>query len=428
MLRRLVLIAAALTACSPEAARAPEFHPAAGREVCQGHDGYASTFDGRRTFLWRADWLKHIKQEVTQARSPAFEQLIRNADNALKHGPYTVIQKTVVPSSGDKHDYFSLATYWWPDPEKPDGLPYIRRDGEINPEVYSKKFDFANLQDMSADVTALSLAYYFTDDDLYARHAVGMLRTWFLEPDTRMNPNLIFAQGVPGRSEGRPTGIIETIDLIPVTESIGLLQASDALSPDDLNRLQAWFKDYVEWLHSSEAGEKEAESTNNHSVAYDLQLISFALFSGQIEIAWEVAGDFAERRIVPQVSSDGSMPQELARARTFHYSLFTLGLMAEVASLSECVGLDLWRFKEPDGGGIRAAFDFVAPYAGREKDWPHAEAGDATEWHRYQIEFHDLLLQAAWAYNEPSYAAKAAHYESVLKEGTGNIVLPGFGG
>jgi hypothetical protein len=29
----------------------------------------------------------------------------------------------------------SLAPYWWPDPKSPNGLPYIRRDGERNPEI-----------------------------------------------------------------------------------------------------------------------------------------------------------------------------------------------------------------------------------------------------------------------------------------------------
>ena len=28
----------------------------------------------------------------------------------------------------------SVGPYWWPDPSKPDGLPYIRKDGHKNPE------------------------------------------------------------------------------------------------------------------------------------------------------------------------------------------------------------------------------------------------------------------------------------------------------
>ena len=36
--------------------------------------------------------------------------------------------KKLVAPSGDKHDYISVGTYWWPNPDTSDGLPYIRRD------------------------------------------------------------------------------------------------------------------------------------------------------------------------------------------------------------------------------------------------------------------------------------------------------------
>lgn len=35
----------------------------------------------------------------------------------------------------DANDYVSLARYFWPDPNTPNGLPYIRRDGHVNPEI-----------------------------------------------------------------------------------------------------------------------------------------------------------------------------------------------------------------------------------------------------------------------------------------------------
>ena len=65
---------------------------------------------------------------------PAYDALIRDADVALKAGPFSVTQKHRTPPSGDKHDYMSLAPYWWPDTTKRDGLPFIRRDGDVNPE------------------------------------------------------------------------------------------------------------------------------------------------------------------------------------------------------------------------------------------------------------------------------------------------------
>ena len=426
-LRKVALLMPLLAACSPEPAKAPPFQTVAGRDACQGTAGYSATFDTRRTFLWRSDWLKAIKQEAEIAPSPAVAEIVRQANAALDHATYSVVAKSTVPPSGNKHDYYSIGTYWWPDPAEPDGLPYVRHDGEINPEVYSEKFDYTSLNAMSADVTALSLAHYFTGEERYAAHAAEMIRTWFLDPDTAMNPNLIFAQGVPGRSEGRPTGIIETIALIPVVESIGLLQGSASLPPDEVKDLQAWFKTYVTWMRESEAGVKEGESSNNHAIAYDLQVIDFALFASETEIAGEVATAFADRRLVPQVAADGSMPEELARARTLHYSLFTLGLVTQVATLSECVGIDLWRFKESDGGGMRTAVDFLAAYAGRERTWPHKETDGAAAWQEYQANLRSLLIQAAWAYDEESYATKADAYKAHRGRRLLDGVLPEFG-
>src|SRR5262249_1738075 len=65
---------------------------------------------------------------------PAFNKLIREADLALTSATFSVVEKELTPPSGDKHDYMSIAPYWWPNPNRSSGLPYIRRDGQINPE------------------------------------------------------------------------------------------------------------------------------------------------------------------------------------------------------------------------------------------------------------------------------------------------------
>ena len=61
-------------------------------------------------------------------------QLIRKAEKAMTQPVPLLTDKEVVPPSGDKRDYTSLAIYFWPDSTSPDGLPYVRRDGHVNPE------------------------------------------------------------------------------------------------------------------------------------------------------------------------------------------------------------------------------------------------------------------------------------------------------
>src|SRR5687768_11613362 len=226
-----------------------------------------------RVFLLDGKQLAATKQRVSvdDARlAPALEQLKRDASASMKEGPFTVTSKDAKPPSGDKHDYMSRAPYWWPDPTKTDGLPYIRNDGERNPEIYEIT-DRTHMKKMSQAALTLSLAYYFTGGDTYATRAGELLRTWFLAPETRMNPHLEYAQGIPGINTGRGIGIIETNDLTNVVDAIGLLEGSKALSDDERAALREWFAKYLKWMLESTNGKDEAAAKNNHGTYYDLQ-------------------------------------------------------------------------------------------------------------------------------------------------------------
>ncbi len=156
---------------------------------------------------------------------PAYKQLMKEADDALTFGPVSVMEKKHNPPSGDKHDYMSLAPYHWPDPTKPDGLPYIRKDGQTNPEVKEYK-DKEYLPKLCGNVNTLALAWFFSDDKVYAAHAAKLIRVWFLDTSTRMNPNLNFGQAVKGVNTGRGAGMIDVRHLVKVVDAIGLLQNS----------------------------------------------------------------------------------------------------------------------------------------------------------------------------------------------------------
>ena len=179
-------------------------------------------------FTWRTEFLERAKARLASgdaALKSALVRLIAEADAALEVGPFSVVHKTRLPVSGDVHDYFSYGPYWWPDPDKVDGLPYIRRDGEVNPEARNTNSDRVALAAMTETVVTLSLAFYFTDKPIYAERAALLLRTWFLDPATRMNPHLDYAQAIPGRVDGRGIGIIDTTRWIALTDALGLLAA-----------------------------------------------------------------------------------------------------------------------------------------------------------------------------------------------------------
>ena len=95
-----------------------------------------------------------------QVLQNSIEQLLSQANSFLTLRSTSVIEKGEIPASGDKHDFLSLAPYRWPNPDNPDGLPYVNYDGKLNPEVYSVP-DKKNMDDMVYRVKILSLAYYF---------------------------------------------------------------------------------------------------------------------------------------------------------------------------------------------------------------------------------------------------------------------------
>jgi hypothetical protein len=196
---------------------------------------------------------------------------------AVSAQTFTVVSKQVTPPSGDKHDYMSQAPYWWPDPKSPNGLPYIRRDGERNPEI-DKITDSRVMEQMEDAVETLARAYGRTRKEEYAAKAVELLRVFFLDRETRMNPNLEFAQGIPGINTGRGIGLIETRGLTRVVDAIGLLEGSKALTQERLGQLKKWFSEFLTWMLESKNGRDEAAAKNNHGTFYDVQVVSFALF------------------------------------------------------------------------------------------------------------------------------------------------------
>jgi len=328
---------------------------------------------------------------------PALRRLMHEADAAMAAGPFSVTKKTFMPPSGDKHDYMSLSIYWWPNPNTPDGLPYVNRDGERNPEA--DLYDGPQLSGMAWNVSTLALGWHFTRREHYAERAAFLLRAFFLDPETRMNPNLNFAQGIPGRNPGNFWGIIESVPLaLHVVDAIGLLRSSGALSLQDLRGLERWFSQYLGWLRESPAGKQEEAAHNNHGSWYDVQVASLALFLGRREVARKQLQERTTKRIALQIQPDGKQPFELIRTKSFDYSIYNLQAFFAAASLGEKVGVDLWNFSTPDGRSIRKAIDFLIPYAQGKEPWPWQTI---TGFHGESLA--PLLRRAAIAYHDPAY-------------------------
>ena len=349
--------------------------------------------------LLNADSLDKAKQRLAghdAALQPALDALLKDADKALKSAPGSVMDKKKAPASGDKHDYMSFGPYWWPDPKKADGLPYIRRDGEVNPEIRTgDACDNQRMGHMANSVTTLALAFHFTGDEKYAAHAAALLRTWYLDPVTRMNPNLNFGQAIPGICDGRGVGIIDSVCLLAIPDATILLSASKSWTAADQQGLRDWFAAYLDWLQTSKNGKDEAAAQNNHGTWYDAQVAAFALYAGKPDIARQTLETAKTKRIAHQIEPDGRQPLELARTKSFSYSHMNLNGMLTLATLGQRAGVDVLRYETSDGRSIRRALDYMMQYADASKKWPDKQISDY-----HPADLYDLALRGGVLYRD----------------------------
>ena len=311
---------------------------------------------------------KRSIQQGNQSLLAAQKTLLATADKVLTKPAHSVVEKTKTPPSGDKHDYMSVGPYWWPDSTKPSGLPYIRKDGQINPDRYAIQ-DGTYLNALCDDVQVLTLAYYYSNDEKYARRVADLLRVWFLNGDTRMNPNLNYGQAIPGVTEGRGIGLIDTRMLAKLVDAVQLLKPSNAWPQTDQFALQAWFRQFLNWMLTSPIGKDEEDEHNNHGTYYDFQSLAFALFLNDKPLARQIIEQKTYKRIQSQLKEDGSQPHELARTLTWGYSLMNLKGFFGLARLAENVNIDLWNYETPDGKSLKKAYFWMLPYAEGEKPW-----------------------------------------------------------
>lgn len=311
------------------------------------------------------------------ALTELINKLITDAEEALKRGPYSVIDKTTLPPSGNKNDYWHPAPYWWPNPKKKDGLPYIRRDGQRVPgtrmyEPESDKYDRTRLQRVFDDTTILALAWKFTGEMKYAEHGAKILERFFINPETAMTPHLKYGQVRMGHNNnmGASTGIIEMKDMYYYLDAIRLLNISGAIKENNLQIFKEWLSTYLEWLLESPQGKKERKEKNNHGTYYDLQVASIASFIGEKSVLYETLLR-AQSRISQQFAKDGSQPEELTRTITAHYCCFNFQGWLNIIEIASRWGVDLWTYESSDGVSLRKGAQWLLSHMG--KNWPYKQ-------------------------------------------------------
>lgn len=301
----------------------------------------------------------------------AYSFLLKNAEQALTMVPPTVINKKFFPPSNNKNDYLSISRYWWPNPKSSNGLPWIRKDGITNPDTQTDDVDRKRLGKVTNAIKNLSLAYFFSNDEKYAKKSVELISTWFLNKTTRMNPHFQYSQSVPGNPKGRRSGILDG-RLIPerVLDSLTLLSVSPHWTQQKNKQMNNWLSHYLTWLTKSKLGKSGAKQTNNHGSWYRFQVASLAWYLDNEKLLAKAISE-TKTSLNYQFSINGAQEHELQRTRGFFYSCFNLDALSRIATIANKKGISLWHYTSSKGHSLKVAVDYLMPIT-RGEQWPHS--------------------------------------------------------
>lgn len=343
------------------------------------------------------------KDSISQKR---YDKFVERSAKALNSRSYSVMNKTGVAASGDKHDFFTIAPYFWPNPETPDSLPYIRKDGQINPQTRTSYTDFNEVEAFMKTVSHLGRAYFMTEDESYANKAIELIKVWFINPETKMNPHLNYAQGIPGLNEGRCFGIIEFSGIANVITTIELLKLGGCLEPDVEKAVNSWISDYFHWLRTSELGVMESTRSNNHAVYYDKQIMGLLWYLGRKDEIKSYLEEIVTARIASQIEPDGRMPHELARTKAFTYSAMNLRGFVNLVDYGKRVGVDLWAFETEDGRSLKRGYEFLADYLKNDRPWDYQQITEGD----YYVRFAHDLKSVGKRFDVPEFVEIGTQY------------------
>ena len=346
-------------------------------------------------------------------------RIITSADKYLKLEPIPLTNFNCDRSLGTVNDFYSEGDYWWPDSTNIDA-PYVRRDGMTNPENF--KAHRKAMRDMSVQVAALTAAFKITNDKKYANHAVKHLQTWFINRETRMNPNMNYAQAIKGICAGRGVGLIDGIHLVEPARAVTVIENNNGISKADSEEIKKWYSQFLVWVTTHEYGIDERERENNHGTCWVMQVAEYARLTNNNDLTNYCIERYKTVLLPNQLGEDGSFPMELKRTKPYGYSLFHIDIYSIVCQILSTPDNNLWAFELADGRGIKKGIEFIYPFIKDKSTWPYAH--DVMYWDQWPVR-HPSLIFAGEAFHNAEYITlwKSLEAEPSADEGMRNFPI-----
>lgn len=325
------------------------------------------------------------------------DYIIETATAYLDSLPVSITSFVCDRSAGSLHDFYSEGDYWWPDLENPDG-PYIRKDGQTNPANFvAHRHAMIRLSEIVGMQTS---AFLLTGDKKFTDATQSHLEAWFVNPDTRMNPSLLYVQAIKGRVTGRGIGIIDAIHLIEVARAVEILEKNHSIPEKTISEIKTWFNEFVKWLTTHPYGIDEMNAKNNHGTCWVMQVAAFARLTGNTAVLELCRDRFMNILLPGQMAKDGSFPLELERTKPYGYSLFNLDAFMTCAEILSNENENLFEFSTPEGLSMKLGAEFLFPYVKEKSKWPYPP--DVMYWEEWPVR-QPFLLFAGKAFDNSEY-------------------------
>lgn len=340
-----------------------------------------------RPYLWDIGRIPEFKR-IEQLRPKLYDTIIKQADKYLNAEHLTVVKK---PNDfvEDTHNYVSLATYYWEDPNDKNA-PWIVKDGEVNP--IWKEYDYKVLTDLVTKIRTLAIAYAITEDERYRECIKEQAEVWFLNKDTYMYPTMEYCQIGVGHNNNEGINTLESYLFIHVFEGIALCNMLNPFDDAFISGLKQWLSKFIVFLETSKQGSFENNLGNNHSIMYDVGLIYFNIVTEGV-VDQKLKKRLADR-IKKQVNEDGKQPKELKRPSAMHYSLYNIEHMIDASKILENTKSD---FADDVYRRMNTALYFLIAYDDDTKEyWEKDGYTETYPWKNCMDYLHRELGRVGW--------------------------------
>jgi len=287
--------------------------------------------------------------------------------------PPSITQNTAdVKKQTGANNYTSFATYYHPDPNTPTGFPYVRKDGFRNGEI-EKISDRPYLNSLHYYLLRFCTLYALTNSEKYAEKSIEIIRKFFIDENTKMNPDLTYSGIVIGNSmdDLKIRGaIIDTSILCRLPDFLELIKSSQSWSKEIEDGMVSWFDSLSNWLKTHPRGIRQSGYSHNIKTAYVNQLCSYLYFCGKQSEAKSYLENNVRDLLSAQIDSEGKQPLEMDRVKSRHYSSFNLTLLVRMAKISNSLGVNVWNYEDENGrGSIRKAMKYLCQCYENPQEW-----------------------------------------------------------